>query len=375
MKIGVNARLLISNKLDGIGWFSYETLTRIVKNNPQHQFVFYFDRKPSINFSLEKNCKAQVVYPSARHPFLWFLWFDVSLPFYLKKHKIDLFISTDGWTSSWYNVKSLNVIHDLNFIHYPQFIKIIPKLYYRIFFKRYAQKATRLATVSEFSKNDIHTQYNIPLHKIDVVYNGCNDLYKPISLAEQQIVKQKYSEGKNYFLFIGTLHARKNVENHLLAFEVFKKQTNSDFKFLFIGQKKWWTPNMEDCYNSLSSKNDIAFLNRQDVDTTHQLLASAYCLLYVSHFEGFGIPMLEAFNCHVPVVAGNNSSMPEIAGDAAIYADANDYNAISNCMQQVVSDSKLKASLIEAGIIQSKKYSWDITANKLQNAIEKIIAL
>ena len=117
MRIGVNTRLFLQNKLDGIGWFGVETMKRITRNHPEHEFFFFFDRKPDKEFIFSSNIKPVVLIPQARHPLLWYLFFEHSITYALKKYKIDLFLSPDGWISLQTKVPTLTVIHDLNFEH------------------------------------------------------------------------------------------------------------------------------------------------------------------------------------------------------------------------------------------------------------------
>ncbi len=198
-------------------------------------FIFFFDREFSSEFVFSNNIKPVVLFPPARHPFLYVWYFEFSIPRALKKYKIDLFVSTDGFIPTQSTTPSLSVIHDINFEHRPKDIPLLTRWYYKIFFPLFAKKATRIATVSEFSKRDIINTYHINENKIDVVYNGANEMYTPIASEEKIKVRKKYADGQNYFLYIGSLNPRKNIRNLLLAFEEFKKQNTTEFKLLIVG--------------------------------------------------------------------------------------------------------------------------------------------
>jgi len=228
LKIAVNTRLLIKDKLEGIGWFTYETLKRITAQHQEHEFIFIFDRAFSDEFIFSDNIKPVVVGPQARHPLLYYTWFEYSIPKVLKKHKPDLFLSPDGYLSLSTDVKSLAVIHDLNFEHHPADLPFPDRKYYRHYFPRFADKAARIATVSEYSKNDIINTYKVDAGKIDVVYNGANESYQPIAADKQAQTRAKYSKGKPYFLFVGALHPRKNLVNLFKAFDEFKTSSSSE---------------------------------------------------------------------------------------------------------------------------------------------------
>jgi glycosyltransferase involved in cell wall biosynthesis len=359
--------------MEGIGWFTYETLSRITKGNPDVEFVFIFDRKWDDEFIFSSNITPVVASPQARHPLLWYLYFDWGIPPVLRKHKPDLFLSPDGWLSLRSNVPQLPVIHDLNFVHHPEFLPNINRKYYDYFFPRFAKKATRIATVSEFSKGDIAQSYGIAPDTIDVVYNGCNTLYKPLSEAQIQATRNEFSQGAPYFLFVGLIHPRKNLVNLFLAFDAFKQSTGHNAKLLLVGEKKWWTDDIRQAYEGLVHKDDVVFVGRVSNELLQQLLGAALCLIYVPFFEGFGIPILEGMNADVPVITSNITSMPEVGGGAVLLADPFNPNSIKEQMERIALDSDLRLSLIEEGRVRRMDFSWDRTAGLLWESIEKAL--
>ena len=373
MRIAINTRLLLKNKLEGIGWFTYETLKRITTQHPEHEFIFFFDRAYDKEFVFADNVTPVIINPPARHPILWFLFFEFGITKALKKYNADIFLSPDGWLSLRTNVKSFAVIHDLNFEHYPEFIKPVVRHYYNYFFHRFAQKATKLATVSEYTKQDIVSHYGISPDLIDVVYNGSHDLYKPIEEYEKEEVRKQFTNACPYFIFIGALHQRKNIANLFKAFDAFKDMNNSLTKLMIVGNKKWWKGEMEDTYNAMKHKDEVIFTGWQAPDILNKLLASALALTYVSYFEGFGIPIVEAFNTETAIITSNVTSMPEIAGDAALLVDPFDISSIADAMYKLDTDETFRKQLIEKGNARKHLYSWDKTAAKLWEAIEKTI--
>lgn len=381
MKIAVNTRLLIKDKLDGIGWFTCETLRRITVQHPEHRFFFLFDRKFSNEFVFSDNVQAFNIGLPARHPALYYLWFEYSVPRILRKIKPDLFLSPDGIVpvETRHAVslpRFLPVIHDLNFETFPNDLPFSYSKYYRHFFPKFAHKATRIATVSEFSKQDIVKRYSIPAEKIDVVYDGANEIYKPVSQEIQSETRNKYAAGNPYFLFTGSLHPRKNIANILRAFDGFKKNdisrnVHGDIKLLLVGNKMWWTREMENVFRKMMYQSDVVFAGRLGPEALSKVTASAYCMLYPSTFEGFGIPILEAMCCDVPVITSNVTSMPEVGGDAALLVDPFSPESITLAMLKIFSDHNLRLELIEKGRKQREKFSWQQTADKLWDCIEK----
>jgi len=375
MKIAVNTRLLLKNRLEGIGWFSYETLLRITKNHPEHTFYFIFDRPYHNDFIFEKNVIPVVLSPQARHPILFIIWFEISVARFLRKIKPDVFLSPDGYLSLFAKTPSLPVIHDINFEHYPKDLPWIIEKYYRYFFPRFAKKAKRIATVSEFSKQDIMQHYNIDASIIDVVYNGFNPVFEPKSEEENKKTRLTYTDGKPFFVFVGALLPRKNLQNLFLAFEKFKKQTQSEAKLVIVGEKKWWTPSIEQAYSFVSDKKSVVFTGRLNPKELNHVLSASIALTYVSYFEGFGIPILEAYQCGTCVITSNVTSMPEVAGIGALLIDPFSVDQIADAMGMLESDTQLRDSLIRNSKNQLVKFSWDKTADNLWQSIEKCLSI
>lgn len=365
MRIGVNTRLLLKGKLEGIGWFSHQTLERMVHQHPEHEFVFFFDRPYDESFVFSSNVTPVVVPPQARHPLLFTMWFDITLPYMLKKHKIDLFLSPDGFCSLTTKVPTCLVIHDLAFEHYPEHFKLSHRYYWKKFTPKFAKKAKRIVTVSEYSRDDINFHYKIPKEKIDVVYNGAHDDYRPLTFEEKEAVKEKYADGCEYFVFAGALHPRKNILNMLKAFVAFKKMQRSNMKFIIVGRFAWKYDEVLKMKEEMPFKEDVKWVGYMNVDELSKIIGGAYAMVYASLFEGFGIPILEALQCNVPVIVSDTSAMPEVAGKAGLMVDPDNVEAIAGKMEQLYKDETLRAKLIAEAPAQVAKFDWDKSAAKL----------
>lgn len=370
MIIAVNTRLLIQGKLEGIGWFTRETLSRITRNHPEHQFLFIFDRPYADEFVFSKNVTPIVLSPPTRHPFLWYLWFEFQIPRILKKYKADLFFSPDGYLSLSTRVKQLAAIHDINFAHRPKDLPWLTAKYYNYFFPRFARKARRIVTVSFFSKEDLLRTYKIGSDKIDVVYNGVNTLYTPTSELEKENAKAKYTGGKGYFLFIGSLHPRKNISGLLRAYDAFRTSVETDTKLVIIGESMFKSNDIELTYEGMRYKDDVIFTGRLSNEELHQVLGASLALTFVPFFEGFGIPVIEAMNAGVPVICSNTTSLPEVGGHAVLYVDPFSLNQIRDAMIKIYQEKELRELLINKGFLQKEKFSWDKTAELLWGSIQ-----
>lgn len=371
MEIAINAQTLVKNNMEGLGWFSYETLKRIVKNNPQHQFTFIFGKGIEEDFFFAPNVKAVNIGPPFFRPLAWWLKFSFLLPYFVNRNNFDLYLSTDGLSSKKIKTKTVIVVHDINFVHFPKFLSKSFYIYYKIFFPKWIKHAKRIATVSHYSKKDIVNTYKVNPEKIDVMHNGASDVYQPTDEETKKTTKNIYTNGNDYFIFVGALHPRKNIINLFKAFDKFKETDKKNIKLVIVGKKFYWNKAMQKTYAQMKFKNDVLFLGQLSQDKLRFVMASALALVYVSFFEGFGIPLVEAMQCHIPIITSNSSSMPEVAGKAALLVKPSDTNEIAGAMQQIATDEALRKKLIEYGKKQKELFNWDNTADKLWESILK----
>ena len=365
MRVAVNTRLLIENELEGIGRFTYEILKELCNQNPNIYFDFIFDKPFSKKFLFNKNVTGHVLRPRTRHPILWYYWFEVKIPKLLNKIKPDIFLSMDGFLSLRTNIKQIAVIHDINFVHHPSNLPFFHRKYYQKFFPKYAYKANSIITVSNYSKKDIEKNYSINQDKINVIYNGVSNSFKQIDEKKKQIMKNKYSSNFDYFIFIGSIHKRKNITNLITAFNIFKSNSNSETKLLFVGKKRWWGRKMKQIYQDSSYKNDILFTGYLKDEDLPMVLASAKGLCFPSLFEGFGLPIIEAMKCGVPVITSNTSSMPEICGEAGLKINPYEVNDIANALKKIDEEKDVREKLIKLGLERAQMFCWKKGAKKL----------
>ena len=371
MNIAVNTRLLIKNRLEGIGTYTFETLARITKMLPNYNFYFIFDRDYPDEFIFEKNIIPIVLRPSARHPILWFIWFEILLPKVLKKIKADLFLSPEGMMPHKLKIPSITVIHDINFEYFPRDTKFLHSIYYRFFFKKYAHNSSKIITVSNFSKKDIISKYNINKDKISYAYNGINKIYKPLKSSIK--TKKKYSDNEDYFLFVGSINPRKNLNNLILAFNLFKNSSNCNTKLIIVGRIMYWDSKINKSYKSSKYKDDIIFLGEKNNFELVNIYSSALAFCFLSYFEGFGIPIIEAMKCGCPVIASNQTVIPEITQKAAVLVNPFNLKEISNQMMKIKKDINHRKFLSQMGIEQSKKYNWDDPSKLIVSKILELL--
>ena len=173
-------------------------------------------------------------------------------------------------------------------------------------------------------------------------------------------------------MFVGSLHPRKNLARLFTAFDRFKQRNRNDVKLVIVGEKRWWTEPIQNAYDAMSCKDDVVFAGRLSAEDLHRVTAAAMASVYVSYFEGFGIPILEAFRCDTPVITSNVTSMPEVAQDAALLADPFNEDSIAEAMVKVM-DEDVRKELIAKGRERAKAFSWDRASEVIWNSLMKSI--
>jgi glycosyltransferase involved in cell wall biosynthesis len=371
MVIAVNTRFLLKDELEGCGYFIREMFDIIVKKHPEHKFYFLFDRPFAEEFVFAPNVTPVVVSPPARHPVLWRYWFDLKVPLVLKKIKADVFVSTDGYCSLTSKIPQCMVVHDLGFLHMPEAYKNSHVRFLKSNMPKYLKKANRIVTISGFSKNDILSHYKIKAEKIDVVYNGVKENFQPVSGEEKVAVKEKYTEGKEFFIYVGAIQPRKNLVNLLKAYSIFKKRLHSGMKLVLAGRLAWKNDEFLQLLKTYKYKDDVVLTGYLKEHELASLFATAYALVYPSLFEGFGVPVIEAMKMKVPVLTSEKTSMQEIAGEAALYFDPNDHEDIAEKMMLIYKDENLRKQLIEKSGPIVLKYNWESAAELFWESILK----
>ena len=369
MRIAVNTRFLLSSKMEGFGWYTYEIVKRLVENHPEHEFIFFFDRPFDEKFIFGSNVTPVVLNPPARHPILFKIWFNYSVKRALKTHGADIFFSPDGFLSLTSHIAQIGVIHDINFEHHPEDLPRSAKNYLKKYFPRFAKKATHLLTVSEYSKNDICNTYSIDPSKVTVSWNGASSRFNPIPNGQKESVRAKYSNGSEYLLFVGALHPRKNLKRLIEAYSnLLHSEPTLNYELVIVGEALWKRSGF-DLMIREEIKSHIHFTGHLSLDELAQVMATASVFTFVPYFEGFGIPLVEAMRCGTPILSGNLTSLPEVAGDAALYCDPLDVSDITAKLKEICTNKSLRDELSQKGLQRSKLFSWDQSAETVWEVI------
>lgn len=372
MRIGVNTRLLLKGKLEGIGYFTFRVLESICKKHRDVEFVFFFDRPYDKEFVFSDNIKPVLIPLPARHPLLWQIYFDLLLPVYCRLYGVDLFFSPENYLPKISSIPTICTIHDINFAHDNSFIGDgSHQRYFLKYFPLNARKASAIATVSQYSKQDIAKTWNIDPDKISVVYCAANVFEEDSKEYNENEVKEKYSRGKDYFYFVGAISQRKNLQGVFRAFDLFKDCSLSETKLIVIGNKKWWSSSLEEAYCSMRHKDDVVFTGRLSSQEIAHISKASLALVFPSFFEGFGMPVVEAFHYRTAVITSDRTSLPEIAQGAAVLTDPYNIESVAKAMITIYNDKSLREKLIEKGTQRATFFTWDKTADRLWTIIER----
>lgn len=276
--------------------------------------------------------------------------------------------------------KSRNIItiYDLSFIKYPQYVHPQVEKSYTGRLQECLKWADAVITISESSKCDIAQYLDISLDRIFVT--PLANRYRTFSPTENikapkilDIEKLGVDVSKPYLLFVSTIEPRKNIKSIIQAFNYLKQKQEIEHQLILIGQKGWrYEPIFEEI-NASPWRDEIHHLNYVSDELLEMFYRQADVFVYPSHYEGFGLPVLEAMAFGVPVVSASTSSIPEVAGDAALLVNPDDFMELAEAILRVISDRPLRQSLIERGKQQAKLFSWEKTAERTLDIYKKVL--
>ena len=371
MRIGFDAKRAFNNSA-GLGNFSRNTINALAQQNPEsQQFLF----SPSVNHSLFTSPKnATVIRPHG----LWWktfpnAWRSVKVAREAEDLKLDIFhgLSHELPIGIEYSgVKTVVTIHDLIYLRYPDYFKKIDRAIYDRKFRYACQVTTKIHAISEQTKYDLISYYNIPEDKIEVIYQSINPLFfEEVAEAQKKAVRQKYHLPERFLLSVGTIEPRKNLMG-LLEGMLFSR---IDLPLVVVGKSTDYRKKVQQLVNSRPRELKVFFLTGVNDNELHALYQSAEAMVYPSLFEGFGLPVVEAQASGCPVITSNISSMPEAGGNAAIYVDPQKPEEIGRVMETLLNSSAIAGKLVEKGIENAQLYTPDHYARQLINLYKNIL--
>lgn len=320
------------------------------------------------------------------------LWTQAGLSLQTFQDKLDLLFVPAHTTPLIMKpgLKTIMVVHDLGAEYLPQMHQLKQRLYLKAITKYQLKTATELIAVSESTKKDLVEKVGIQPEKIKVIYEGLNsEQFKQAKSDVVTDILNKYDiEKKRYFLFVGTIQPRKNLARLLSAFADLRSMRKDErkktktpkssilnptsLKLVLVGSKGWLSEEIYELPKKLGIEDKVKFLGHVPDNDLPALYQGALAFVYPSLFEGFGLPILEAMACGTPVLTGNTSSMPEVAGDAALLVDPENTEEITKSMQILAQNEKKRAELAKKGFAQVKKFSWEKAAEETLRVFKEI---
>ncbi len=365
MNIGFDAKRALFNR-SGLGNYSRSTMRLLAHFYPESTYYLYSGKQGIDLFQAAAN--QHIITPdsafSRTFPSLWRSW---GIQKQLRQQKLDIFHGLSNELPLGIKktgVKTVVTIHDLIFLRFPGYYPVIDRQIYLQKFRHACQVADRIIAISEATKLDIISFLGIDPHKIDVVYQTCDPIFRlPVTEAEKESIRNKYELPQRYILYLGTIEKRKNALSLIKAYQ----EAEPDIPLLIAGRPTGYMNEINAHLNKSPGKERIIFRHTIETPDLPALYQSAEVFVYPSVFEGFGIPILEALYSKVPVITSTGSCFSETGGDAALYCDPYDTEQMVNCLKQVLDNTIIKESMIAKGIEYARRFDEaNVAANLMK---------
>jgi glycosyltransferase involved in cell wall biosynthesis len=370
MLVGIDGNEANVTRKVGIGEYSFELLQQFKEFRiSDFKFQIYLKSHPRAEMpSSSENWKYTVFGPKK-------FWTQFGLPFnlYLRSPKPDVFFSPSHYAPRFSPVPTVISVMDVSYNYFPELFRR-QDLYQLEHWTKYSvQNAKKVLTISEASKNDIIKLYHVDSKKVVVTYPGIKKESRSMNNKSREELQKKYGVEGKYILFVGTLQPRKNIVKLIEAFAKLVQNSDSgSLSLVIVGKKGWLYEEILDTPKKFGVEDLVTFLDFVPDEDLPSLYKHAEFFILPSLYEGFGLPVLEAMSYGCPVITSNVSSLPEAAGDAALYVDPTDIVDIEKKMQKLLSDKSLRAKLIEKGHEQVKKFSWEKTAKQTLDVLQEV---
>jgi glycosyltransferase involved in cell wall biosynthesis len=347
MIIAVNTRLNNETQPQGFEDFLFELLNQVTERFPRHRFIFIADSPFDEKRIFTKNVIPIITGPKVSNNLRLQYWFNYRIPALLRKHKADVFVSLEGICSLRTKLPQCLLLSHPGFLNYPQSLKKSQVRFYKKFTPAYLAKAKSMAAVSAFSRSLIASRYNLNIDKIMVINPVVDKVFSPLNWEAQELIKEKYTGGKAYFLYSGNINQHSNIINLLKAFTFFKKRQKSNMMLLIAG-------NADEIFKkelkTYKLRNEVKLLEDPDKAELAKITASAYALVYPVLYNDLALPALQAQHCHIPVVISGTGALRSVFGQSAFYIDPESHEDIAEKMMLVYKDEKKTKEMIKAGI-------------------------
>ncbi len=361
--IALNAHLLSlsqSYRGAGISWYMLHLLKNLATVDPELRYtVFLHDRAfaPSPLKAIYSSWPTQ--YPPMR-----ILWEQLVQPFALRHAEADILHALAFVAPIATPCPVVVTVYDLSFLRFPYAFRPFNRWYLSRFTAYSVKRAQTVIAISKSTQQDIIKLLGKPADQVQTIYCGVDPEFQPLPAAQVAAFKAKHGLPDTFLLFLGTLEPRKNVDGLIRAYADWRKRDSSAPPLIIAGGKGWYYQQIFALVESLNLTDQIHFPGYVPAAELPLWYNAATLFVYPSHFEGFGLPVLEAMACGTPVITSNNSSLPEVAGEAALLVDPTDSLALTEAFVRLMRQPDLRDSMRERGLIQAAQFRWDKTAQE-----------
>ena len=368
MRIAIDGKV-ISSQAGGIGTSAFHLVRSCIheaeKRYPQMTFVIFTGPRTCLDGIDGGNWSVDERFQAIDSSLLRLLYY---IPRGLKAQKVDVFHGLDHIGVPLFSKVGRYVvtIHDVIPLLWPQFVTRKHRFVVAVACRRLRQQADLVIVPSVATKDDVVRILQIAPERIAVIPWGCDERFQPQGVPERMVMAQrKYGLPARYLLFVGTLEPRKNLTTLLQAYAMLRTQRcDEELKLVVVGRKGWLYEEIFEAVSRLALQQDVIFTDFVADEDLPDLYRGARLMVFPSLYEGFGLPILEAMASGVPVVASNTSSMPEVAGEAALMIDPRDPGAMAEAMARVLADDQLRTAMIRRGIARVQRFTWGSVAEQ-----------
>jgi glycosyltransferase involved in cell wall biosynthesis len=301
-----------------------------------------------------------------------FVRIPFAFPAALWNHKIDL-AHFQYVSPPFCPCKTVVTIHDISFEFFPDYFPPLQRARMRMLIPASGRRADHVITISEFSKRQLIDTYGMKEDKISVTYLGVAPAFRPLPDADAEARLARFALSRPYILGVGNLQPRKNILRLIRAFAELRRTQAIPHQLVLVGQMAWKGTEILRAVEDLGLLDAVTMTGYVTDDELVALYGRAAVFVYPSLYEGFGLPILEAMACATPVVTSDVSSMPEVAGDAALLVDPTSEAAIADAVGRVLNDSPLAAAMKLRGLEQSRRFSWPAAAEQTAKIYRRLI--
>ena len=359
MKIGFDAKRAFLNHT-GLGNYSRSVITSLAHYFPENEYFLYTPKAVQDARTAALALGSNLLIRQPSFPLFKSLWRSRLVVPQLRKDRLDLYHGLSHEIPAGLqktNIRSVVTMHDLIFLRYPQYYKLADRKIYEAKFRYACSHADKIVAISEQTKRDIHSYFNVPEEKIEVVYQSCDALFTHQQPAETlKKVKEKYRLPDQYLLSVGTVEERKNLLLIVQALVLLP----ATVKLVVVGKGKAYLEKVKTFIAAQNLEDRVLFLENIPFTELPAIYQLAGIFIYPSEFEGFGIPILEALYSGIPVIAATGSCLEEAGGPGSIYIHPTDQEGLAKAVQQIQSNETLRATMIDAG----KKYAAQFTERR-----------